>query len=148
MKHDKPPEEHHKQSEKRLVSGEIKIHGAIQVFDTPDEIEQHKTERAEDNSYKDSTKNFEKSYLNLMKVTALISFLYLTATILIFLQSKRAADAAKQAANTAQQQLEASQGASINFNVIVSGPFVFDSDGIKLQPRSTIGTSDIRKQLK
>ena len=48
-------------------------------------------------------------------------------------EMRRSTEAAKQAANTAQQQLEASEGAAVNFDVSVSGSFVSDSTGVKLQ---------------
>lgn len=103
------PQHHHKPSEERSVSGEVKVHGGIQIFETDSAIEQHKSERKEDETYKSATKTFEKSSLLATRVGLIISALYFIATSFIFFQSKKAADAAKSAAGTANRQLTDSE---------------------------------------
>jgi len=101
-----PPEDHHKPSEERSVSGDIKVHGAVQVFEAESAIEQHHAERKEDNTYKTATKDFEESHLLVSRLTVTLTAIYLASTLLIFWESKRSANAAESAAKTAEASLK------------------------------------------
>jgi hypothetical protein len=102
----RPSEEHHKPSEERSVTGDIKVHGAVQVFEAQEAIEQHNAERKEDNTYKAASKDFEKSYLVVSRGALIITAVYLAVTSFIFWESKRSADAAESAAKTAELSLK------------------------------------------
>jgi hypothetical protein len=99
-----PPEDHPKPDQERLVTGDIKVHGAVQVFEAQEAVEQRNAERKADDTYKVATKDFEKSYLRLSRLTIGITFVYLAATLAIFWESKRSADAAQVAANASSSQ--------------------------------------------
>src|SRR5437660_10515910 len=97
---------HHKPGQERAISGEIKVHGGIQVFETESAIGQRKADREEDKTYKDATERYENSSLLTTRVTLVVTTLYFAVTCLIFGQSIRSANAAKSAADTARKQLE------------------------------------------
>jgi hypothetical protein len=54
---------HHKPSEERAISGEVKVHGAVQVFEIESAVEQRKAEREDEKTYKDATKGYKNSSL-------------------------------------------------------------------------------------
>lgn len=108
---------HHKPSEERSISGEVKVHGGVQVFSTESAINQHNAEREQDNAYKEHTRTHEKRSIVLSRFTLIVTAAYFVVTGLIFCQSKRSADAAKSAAATANKNLtdfEAVQAAQVS----------------------------------
>jgi hypothetical protein len=102
--HNKSGSEHHdKPSGEKPVSGDVKIHGAVQVFEVQSSIEKHDAERKDDKTYKDATNAFEKSYLTATRITMFVTALYFVATCLIFLQGKRSADIADKTLTASQR---------------------------------------------
>jgi hypothetical protein len=126
------PHDHGKPSEKRSISGEVKVHGALQVFETEGATEQRETKRAEDKAYKNATKDYERRSLLTVRITAGITAVYLAVTCLIFVQSKRSADAAASAAKTAAE----AERPWLSADIAISGPLVSDKDGAHI----TMGT--------
>jgi hypothetical protein len=101
--------DHQNPGEKRTVSGEVKVHGGLQVFESESAIEQRKAERKDGNAYKDATKGYENSSLVTFRITLVVTTLYFAVTCLIFWQSKRSADAAKNSVRIADATLKSSQ---------------------------------------
>jgi hypothetical protein len=99
------PHDHDKPSEKRSISGEVKVHGGIQVFEAESAVQKHDAEREKDNAYKHATQTHENASLLISRITLFVTTLYFAVTCLIFYQSKRSADAAKSAAETANATL-------------------------------------------
>lgn len=122
---------------KQSINGEVKISGSVEVFETKSAIGQHESEERRANAYKESTRNYEQSSLKVARsallatlVTALITILYFVSTWLIFRESKRSADAATVAAETAAQQLELSERPWIRVDMQLNAPLTFDKNGL------------------
>ena len=64
MKKRPKPNHDHKPTSEHVIGDEVKVHGAIQVFDTQEAIDQHNAERGEDKTYKNATKIHEDSVRN------------------------------------------------------------------------------------
>ena len=133
--------DHHNPRDNKPVPGDVNVSGTIQVIGTPSWNAEHKAEREEDKEYKDATRSHENRSITVAKVTALISALYFIATVCIFLESKRSADAAKKAADISGNQLEMSQRPWVQVGLQVGGPLVIDKNGLNLIIQAVSKTS-------
>jgi hypothetical protein len=114
MKRKNKADAHHNPRSEQPVGSDVKVSGSVQVFQAQDAIHQHEAERVDDKSYKDATKDHERSVLLVSRLTLLITSLYFAATCFIYYEARRSADAAKKAAEVAESTLKVSQGAYVN----------------------------------
>lgn len=113
------------------ITGNIAISGAVQIFETERVIDEHVNELKKENAYKDATKEHEKSTRSISIWAIVISALYFVATCFIYLETRKSANAAKNAADIASRALIDSQAAFQLQNrpyVIVSGTPYFLRD--------------------
>lgn len=132
----KSPNNHRNLSPKYSVEGQVGINGSVEIRETQSVTHQHESEEKKANAYKEHTKEHETSSLTIARVTAAVTAIYLVFTILIFSESKRSADAAKSAADTASRQLELAERPWIRVDLQIAGPLIIDANGMSLVVRA------------
>ncbi len=109
----------------------VKVHGAVEVHPSQDSKTLHNTEREEDTRQKGKEYSLSRRTFRVAVAALTISTVYSVLTLLIFFQSKKAAEAAKSAAETADKSLKDSQRAFEVQNrpyVIIDGTAYFLHD--------------------
>jgi hypothetical protein len=128
----------HNPMDNKPTHGNVNVGGTIQAVCTPSSNTEHKAERKEDKEYKDATRTHENRSITVAKVTTLISALYFIATCFIFLESKRSADTAKEAADISGKQLEMSERPWVKAHMRLSSPITFDPSAMSLRILTTL----------
>ncbi len=109
----------------------VKVHGAVEVHPSQDSKTLHNTEREEDTRQKGKEYSLSRRTFRVAVAALTISTVYSVLTLLIFFQSKKADEAAKSAAETADKSLKDSQRAFEVQNrpyVIIDGTAYFLHD--------------------
>jgi hypothetical protein len=101
----KPTEAKQKPAETHMHKFETRINRSIEVDPSQDSNKLHATERQEDTAKKREEHSVATRSLRIATFALVVSTLYFIATCLIYWQTKKAADAAKSAAETAHQAL-------------------------------------------
>lgn len=88
--------------EKDMQNTDVKVHGAIEVHPSQDSKTLHNTEREEDTRQKGDEYSLSRWTFKVAVVALAISTIYSVFTLLIFIQTKKAANAAHDSATAAQ----------------------------------------------
>ncbi len=117
---------------KDLQNTDVKVHGAVEVYPSQDSKTLHNAEREEDTRQKGKEYYLSRWTFKVAVAALAISTIYSVFTLLIFFQTKKAANAAKSAAETAAKQLELSERPWVDADIRINGPLRFNANGANL----------------